>query len=456
MSDRATEGGRAAADGRKAILILGSDFGTIELAKEAHARGLRVIVADLMETSPTKAEADESWLLSTTDYDGLTAGCLAAGVSYVVAGASDFNLGNGRELSKRLGLPCHCPDDAVWANVRNKRAFKDVCREVGAPVARDVEQWQLEDPDASGIEYPVVVKPSDKSGNRGMSFCHDGAQLRAAIAEARSISDAPIIVERMLHGLEFNIQYAVAGDSMSMIYFTSTYHEPGQPSNLYSYKCTGKEYLDQYLREVDGPVKAALHRMGCRGGIAWVDAMRDDDGKFYLLEMGHRFGGVMLYRPYQMASGFNSISWMLDCAMGIDHTQADLPVDLAVNARGCAASYHLFATHGCTVGRVGGLDVLGALEGVFVDMPKREGTTVRENACMGLVGIYGADYGSMCDALRLVNQNLVVKDTQGDDVFVRFDDYEVLRRNYLPFGSVLSGGAPSGGAPAGDSGVPDA
>ena len=43
----------------KKLLILGSDFGTISVVREAHKMGLYVIVADLMETSPTKEEADE-------------------------------------------------------------------------------------------------------------------------------------------------------------------------------------------------------------------------------------------------------------------------------------------------------------------------------------------------------------------------------------------------------------
>ena len=48
------------------LLVLGSDFGTIQVVKEAKKCGLYVIVADLMEDSPTKKNADEAWLISTT------------------------------------------------------------------------------------------------------------------------------------------------------------------------------------------------------------------------------------------------------------------------------------------------------------------------------------------------------------------------------------------------------
>ena len=48
---------------RKTLLVLGSDYGTIDVVREAHKMGMYVIVADLMESSPTKQEADEAWFL---------------------------------------------------------------------------------------------------------------------------------------------------------------------------------------------------------------------------------------------------------------------------------------------------------------------------------------------------------------------------------------------------------
>lgn len=55
----------------KKVLILGSDFGTYDIAVEAKRMGLYVIATDLMETSPTKDVADEAWHISTTDLDVL-------------------------------------------------------------------------------------------------------------------------------------------------------------------------------------------------------------------------------------------------------------------------------------------------------------------------------------------------------------------------------------------------
>jgi len=415
------------------LLILGSDFGTISVVKEAHKIGMHVIVADLMEKSPSKDEADEAWLISTTDLDTLEKKCKECGVSAIMFGASDFNISNCRNLCKKLSLPIYCDNDETWEVARNKRLFKSICKKVGAPIATDYEfnDNQL-DKVINTINYPVVVKPSDKSGNRGMSYCSNGEDLRKAYKFARSISDQSIIVERQLKGEEYNVHYVLAEGEARLLYFSSTHHEPGYASNLYSFKNTTSCHLKQYTKEVNESVKKVFKEAGCKEGIVWVDIMRDEDGKFYLLEMGYRFGGVMTYRPYAYVSGFNTIKWMLDISRGVKHGINDLPPELSQAYRGCAASYHLFTKHSGVVKTITGVELLEGKEneGIFVDMPKRAGATVREKATMGLIGIYGKDIDDLCDKLSFINSSLSIKDDIGDDLVIAFDDYDGLRKEY--------------------------
>lgn len=415
------------------LLVLGSDFGTISVVKEAHKTGMYVIVADLMETSPSKDEADESWLISTTDIDVLETKCRESGVTAVMFGASDFNISNCRTLCKRLNLPIYCDNDETWAIARNKRIFKTICKKVEAPIATDYEFEDLQlDEMAEKITYPVVVKPCDKSGNRGMSFCSNENELKKAYKYARSISDGSIIVERQLKGEEFNVHYVLAEGEARLLYFSATHHEPGYASNLYSFKNTTSCYLRQYIDEVNESVKKVFKEAGCKEGIVWVDIMRDADGKFYLLEMGYRFGGVMTYRPYAMVSGFNTIKWMLDLARGVKHTVADLPEELNRAYKGCAASYHLFTKHAGIAKYVDGVEILEAKEeeGIFVDMPKRAGANVREKSTMGLIGIYGKDADDLCKKLKFVNSSLSIKDENDENLVIVFDDFEGICNEY--------------------------
>lgn len=414
------------------ILILGSDYGTLDLAKEAHKMGLYVICSDTMETSPTKREADEAWFISTTDIDGLEKKCREENVTAVTFGASDFNINNGRKLCKRLGLPVYCKSDRAWEVACNKSEFKKICKKVGAPIATDYYLTDaLTREELDKIHYPVVVKPVDKSGNRGMSYCKNEEELVAAYKYARSISEnATIIVERMLKGPEFAVNYVMADGEIRLLYFSSEHHQPGQLENLYSVIYTTSAFLKQYREEVSESVKAVFKEAGCKDGLAWVECMRDTDSHFYLLEMGYRFGGEMTYVPYERVSGFNSIRWMLEVALGVKHTAADLPEDLNQCYKGCAASYYMFTTCDGEIAEMEGVEEIEAMENVVLDFPKRVGNNVRYHAALGIIRIFGRDCEELCNTILKINSLLKIKDKDGKDMFIYYDDVDSIRTEY--------------------------
>lgn len=416
------------------LLVLGSDFVTIEVVREAKKTGIYVIVSDMMETSPSKELADEAWMISTTDIDTLENKCREVGITGVMFGASDFNITNARILCKRLGLPIYCDDDNAWRAARDKSYFKEICKRVGAPVATDYYLTDdLTQEELSSVTFPVVVKPVDKSGNRGMSYCDNCEELVMAYKKARDISDnSKIIVERRLNGTEFNVNYTCADGEINLTCFSILHHEPGQLSNLYSFETSSPLYLKQWIEEVNESLIAAFKEAGCREGIVWVDAIRDDqDGKFYLLEMGYRFPGAMLNVPYKKIYGFSSVKWMIECALGVKHKVNDLPTPLNEALSKCAGSLHLFTDHAGKIGKISGLEEVMNLPGVSVDMPKREGGEVRAYACVGLMGFYGENMDEMCDSLRKVNELLRIEDEDGKNLIIKYDDYETLRKEFV-------------------------
>lgn len=417
---------------KEKILVLGSDYGTLDLVREGHRMGLYVVVADLMNTSPTKQEADEAWLLSTTDIDTLERKCKEYRIGGVVTGASDFNTSCCRKLCERLGLSVYCESEKAWEIGRNKRLFKELCKEVGAPVAKDYYITEkLADEELSSVSFPVVVKPVDKSGNRGMSYCNNSDELIQAYKYARSISDnEAIIVEKELHGPEFAAHYVIAEGVARLLYFGSEHNQPGQRNNLYSLVYTTSAHLQQYLEEVNDYVIEVFRRAGCKDGIAWVECIRDDDGHFYLFEMGYRFGATMLYTWYEKVFGFNSIRWMIECAQGIRHTVKDLPEGLNSAMLSTSASYHLFSNQEGTVARTVGVKEIESLPNVIIDIPKRQGHHVNGFACIGIIRIYGSDVQQLCDTVSFINKYLRIENALGDNMIILFDDFESLKKEY--------------------------
>ena len=121
---------------------------------------------------------------------------------------------------------------------------------------------------------------------------------------------------------------------------------------------------------------------------------------------------------------------MLECALGVKHKEEDMPPALDRALAGCACSYNMFSKYDGEISSIEGLDTIEKLPGVFIDMPKREGNSVRSNACMGLIGIYGKDIEETCERLKAVNSSLRARNKDGENMFIIFDDYDSLREEY--------------------------
>ena len=183
--------------------MLGTSAISCEMIRYAKSQGIYTIVTDYLEPdkSIAKKESDEYWMINTGDLDVLEKKCREEGVTAVICGISEFNLEMCMALCKRLGFPCYCTPEA-WHYSRDKEDFKTLCKKLGAPVATDYYVSEaLTDEELDRVVFPVVVKPVDMSGNRGVSYCYNKEDLREAYKYARSVSKSTkIIVERMLHG----------------------------------------------------------------------------------------------------------------------------------------------------------------------------------------------------------------------------------------------------------------
>ena len=152
--------------------MLGTSLLSKEMVEYAKSIGVYTIVTDYNEPEKSKAKlvSDEQWMINVADVDLLERKCREEGISAVICGISEFCLEVCMELCKRLGFPCYCTPEA-WHFSRDKDDFKTLCKQVGAPVATDYYLTDaLTDEELDKVKLPVVVKPVDMSGNRGISY----------------------------------------------------------------------------------------------------------------------------------------------------------------------------------------------------------------------------------------------------------------------------------------------
>lgn len=417
----------------KKLLILGTSTGTREIIDYAKANGIYTIVTDDRDPQISYAKnwADEYWMINTSETEKLVEKCTQCGVNGVICGLSEFNIEMMIRLTDALGLPCYTSADS-WHYSKDKDDFKKACRELGVPVAKDYfVSKALTEEEISAVQFPVVVKPIDQNGNRGISYCYNSQELVEAYNYALSFSKSDkIIIEKMLSGKEWYSYYAMAGGEVRLLALNGMYAQPGQLKNLYSLTTTVSDHVKRFVEEVNPKIEELLKKLGCNEGIAWVQEMLDDDNNFYIIEMGYRLPGDMTFIQYEQLLNFDTVAWLVDYALGKKHTLEALPAAQKEAFTKCGCSYNLWVSEEGVLKEITGIEEVLGIPGVSYHSSTRAGDSVRKYGHIGTFAFVTDDCLQMCDVIDQINRHVKVMDTNGRDLMIRYTDFEYITDIY--------------------------
>lgn len=417
----------------KKLLVLGSCISSKELIEYAKSQGIYTIVADPREINERSAKqwSDDSWMIDVSDIDKLERKCIEENVDGVICGVSEFCIDIAIELCERLNKPFYCTRDTMHYS-RDKADFKKAWREIGVPLADDYFiSPELIDEELNCIKYPVVVKPVDCCANTGISFCYNKDELREGYKYALSVSkSSKIVVERMLHGEEWYSFYAMINGKVTLLALNAMYSQPGYPSNCYSITTTVSDNIERFIKEANPFIEKGLKAIGCREGIAWVQLMLDRDGHFYVIEMGYRGDSEMMFLPYKELLGFDAPKLMVNCSMGIKNNVEDLPSNQEHAFKKSATSYMMWAKKDAKLKEVTGIDEIAKLPGVYIGRWKDVGDKVQQYTSMATICFSNNTIEELCNMIELINKTVRYIDENGDDILIRYDQYEFLNDTY--------------------------
>lgn len=418
----------------KKLLVLGtgSNIDNLEVVQYAKTQGIHTIVTDYNppEKSPAKLIADEYWMISTADIDALEKKCREENVSGIYGG-TDYAQDVVLELTERLGLPCYCSKE-TWHYSRDKLAFKKKCEEYGVPTAKRFHVSNpIKEEELDAIEFPVVVKPTDRSGNLGFSYCYDKKGFAAAYAKALEMSESgAVVVEKLLTGHEYAAFYVLADGEIRLLNLWAMLSQYGMPRNCYSLSTTVIDCLDKYLKEINPQVMNLFKGIGCRDGVAWIEFMTDANGNFYALEVGQRLSGEMLWIPLHAVRNFDSVAWMVNYAVNGYNDVTQLPDTQKEYLKKCACGYILWSKEAGIVTEVTGDDVIKATPGMSIHSVVGKGEYTDRYRYCSIVTFAAEDCEDMCEKIAYVNKTLRMVNEHGNDMLIYYDHYNHLRDVY--------------------------
>lgn len=419
----------------KRLLVLGGTSASIDLVKLAQSLGIYVIVTDetAVEYRISKQIADEVAMISTDDMDGLTRLVKNKKVDGVFCGPSEFNLRNVIALCERVGLPCYATPKQ-WEICSNKETFKEFCRRNNVPTAQeyDIESFRRPEND-SEVEYPLIVKPVDGCSSKGISICKNRQDVLRAYEYAMENSKCgKVIIEQYIDngGSIFSFRYILdEGKYYPYLTFDTYIADPIQKKCLISaFTFFPSSYTDLFIRDLDKKIQNMILDMGLKNGVAFIQAI-PYKGKIYCHEMGYRLSGGMIYKITEPLMGINDMKMMLRYALGeqIATNEEIQRIELRKND-GVMAQLMIPLECGI-IDSVQGLDEILLFPNVIDFL---QYYNVGDSITPEVYGTLGQHFGrftlkaankeKMIELVKLIQQKLEIRDTNGNDMYrMKFD-----------------------------------
>lgn len=306
----------------KKILMLGGSAQQVVAIETAKRLGYYTVLCDYLTDNPGQYAADRFYLVSTTDKEAVLAVAEQEQVSGVLAYASDPAAPTAAYVAEKLGLPGN-PYRSVEI-LCNKDQFRSFLAENGfcTPQSRGYSDVSEAYKDLSDhyFKFPVIVKPVDSSGSKGVSRIDtlDGAQDKLSYAMSFS-RGSRIIVEEFVQ----KFGYQIAGDGLSVdgkLVFRCFANDHFNPKCVNPFVPISASFPYHMPAEVQDKIHAEIQRLltllDMKTCTYNFDMRIDKDYNVYLMEVAPRDGGNYIPQIIQYETGVDLVECSVKAAMG--------------------------------------------------------------------------------------------------------------------------------------------
>lgn len=306
---------------QKKLMLLGGIRYLLPVIKAAHEQGYYVITADYIPENIAHKYSDEYVNVSIIDKEAVLKVAREKLIDGIMSFGVDPGVVSASYVQTQMGLPSFGPFESVEI-LQNKDKFRAFLTEHGFNVPKAKGYSKIEDAmaDASIWEYPIIVKPTDAAGSKGVTRVDEPSQLKAAVKYAfdKSLS-GHIIIEDFIEkqGCSSDTDSFSVNGKLKFVSFCAQRFDlnatnPYTPA-AYSWPSTFTKEQEAYLTS---EIQRLISLLGMKTNVYNIETRVGTNGKPYIMELTPRGGGNRLCEMLRYSTGVDMITAMTRYIVG--------------------------------------------------------------------------------------------------------------------------------------------
>ena len=300
----------------KKIAIIGASYLQLPLIKKAKSMGLETHVFAWECGDVGESEADYFYPISIVEKEQILEKCQKIGIDGITSIASDLAVLTVCYVAEKMGLVGNGIASSICSV--NKYHMKKAFEAGTVPAAKCalVENGTI--PDISSFNYPLIVKPTDRSGSRGVTRLDSTSDdIKGAVEKAVGQSlEKKALIEEYVPGNEYSVECISYEGNHTLLAVTKKY-TTGNPHYIETGHIEPSDLNADVIEKVREIVFKGLDALGVKYGASHSELKISGD-QIKVIEIGARMGGDMIGSTLvQLSTGYDFVKAVADICLGI-------------------------------------------------------------------------------------------------------------------------------------------
>ena len=301
---------------KQKLAIIGASYLQLPLIQSAKRRGIETHVFAWQCGDVGEKEADFFYPISTVEKEQILDECRRIGIDGICSIASDLAMITVNYVAEQMGLVGNSM--ACTAVSTNKHKMRKCFEAHGDPSPKSLCVRSGKELDGVPLNYPVIVKPVDRSGSRGITKLMDERGLEEAISRAMDQGfEKCALVEEFVTGEEYSVEFLSWQGEHHFLAMTRKF-TTGAPGYIETAHLEPAGVDEETERRAVNIVRHALTSLGIQYGASHSELKIAEDGQIKLIEIGGRMGGDCIGSDLvRLSTGVDFVRAVIDVALGI-------------------------------------------------------------------------------------------------------------------------------------------
>ncbi|MCI6591112.1 MAG: ATP-grasp domain-containing protein [Spirochaetia bacterium] len=297
------------------LAIIGASYLQLPLIEKAKELGYTTHVFAWAANDVGEKAADYFYPISITEVEQITEKCKQIGICGICSIATDLGNIAVNYVADKLGLPCNSPESTKKST--NKHLMRLAFEKNGDPSPKSIQVDEKTDLSELELTYPIIVKPTDRSGSRGIYKLEtkDGLEnaVRAALSEG---FEKKALIEEFAEGQEYSVEGISYNGEHHILAMTLKY-TTGAPHFIETGHMEPAPVSDEMYKKVVQVVKHALDTLEIKNSASHSELKIDKNGNIRIIEIGARMGGDCIGSDLvKYSTGIDYLKAVIDVACG--------------------------------------------------------------------------------------------------------------------------------------------